>query len=314
MCQFKSGIILKDRVFIPDYDSHDQMLRELGIDDTLENAGTKFIRAELSPTDKDIFSDIEGWVLEVDQDTHPDWFVEEVDKKRMVEAVKEWAKNYILVGKNDFSVSDGKFYLKNCEKVTAHEDSTVKAYGNSEVEAYDNSTVTAYDNSKVEAYDNSEVEAYGNNTVKAYANSTVDAYCNSTVKAYANSKVEAYDNSTVAAYNNSTVKAYDNSEVETCGNSEVGAYNNSTVEAHDNSTVEAHDNSTVEAYSNSTVGAYDNSKVEAYDNSRVTINEFSTNKRENIDLKENATLKDCKTKTIHQSGDWKFVKVGEVNQ
>ena len=29
MCKFKSGLILKDRVFIPDYDSHVDMLEEL---------------------------------------------------------------------------------------------------------------------------------------------------------------------------------------------------------------------------------------------------------------------------------------------
>ena len=34
MCKLKSAIILKDRVFIPDYDSHDEMLKELGIKDT----------------------------------------------------------------------------------------------------------------------------------------------------------------------------------------------------------------------------------------------------------------------------------------
>ena len=31
MCQMKSGIILKDRVFIPDYDSHGKMLDELKV-------------------------------------------------------------------------------------------------------------------------------------------------------------------------------------------------------------------------------------------------------------------------------------------
>ena len=29
MCRMKSGIILKDRIFVPDYDSHTKMLDEL---------------------------------------------------------------------------------------------------------------------------------------------------------------------------------------------------------------------------------------------------------------------------------------------
>ena len=35
MCKLKSAIILKDRIFMPDYDSHSKMLEELGITDAL---------------------------------------------------------------------------------------------------------------------------------------------------------------------------------------------------------------------------------------------------------------------------------------
>jgi len=39
MCEIKSMIVLKNSVFCPlDYDSHTQMLEELGIEDTRENA------------------------------------------------------------------------------------------------------------------------------------------------------------------------------------------------------------------------------------------------------------------------------------
>ena len=33
MCKLKSAIILKDRIFVPEYDSHSEMLEELGIND-----------------------------------------------------------------------------------------------------------------------------------------------------------------------------------------------------------------------------------------------------------------------------------------
>lgn len=58
-----------------------------------------------------------------------------------------------------------------------------------------------------------------------------------------------------------------------------------------------------------------NSTVKACDNSTVTLPQSSYNKRENIIISENSTLKDCKTKTIYQSGDWKFVVVeGKSNE
>ena len=268
MCQLKSGIILKDRIYIGMGDSHTDMLKELGIEDSRGNAETLFVRAELIPPNGDVFADVETWCFNVDQDLLPDWFVEPYEKERMVKAIKGWADKYILIGRKNEEISGGTYFLKDCIGVTLN-NSTVEAWGNSTVKAYDNSTVKACGNSTVEAYDNSTVKACGNSTVEAYGNST-----------------------TVKAYGNSTVKAYDNSTVEACGNS----------------TVEACGNSTVKAYGNSTVKAYDNSTVKAWGNSTAIIPNRSSNKRDNIVLMQNSTLIDCKTKTIYQSGDWQFVK------
>ena len=205
MCKLKSGIILKDSVFVPDYNSHTDMLEELKIEDTRENAERLFVRAEFYPK-KDIFSDVNKWIYRVDQDILPEWYVEEADKDRFIKAVKEWHKKHVLVGVDGITLSeDDTYYIKDCKNVVVKNGSTVKAYGNSTVKAYGNSTVEAYGNSTVEAYDDSTVEAYGNST--------------------------------------------------------------------------------------------------------VVISLFSNNRKDNIKLSDNATLKDCKTKTIYQSGDWKFEKV-----
>ena len=149
MCKLKSAIILKDRVFIPDYDNHSNMLAALGIKDTKANAERLFVRAELSPKDGDVFSDIDTWVFNVDQDIRPDWFVEEYEKGRMVEAVKAWAKDRIHIGVNGLKInSDSNHYIKDCKNVVIN-------------------------NSIVEACDNSTVEAWGNSIVKAWGDSTV---------------------------------------------------------------------------------------------------------------------------------------------
>jgi len=259
---FKSGIILKDRVFVPDYDHHTDMLEELGIEDNWTNAETKFIRVELIPPNNDMFSPIETWKFNVDQDILPDWYVKEVDRDRMVSAVKGWAKEHIFIDKSDFTIGEGTYYLKNCKRVACHS-STVKAYDSSTVEAYDSSTVKAYDSSTVKAYDSSTVKA-----------------CHS---------------STVKAYDSSTVKAYDSS----------------TVEAYDSSTVEAWGSSTVEAWGSSTVEAWGSSTVEAWGSAIAFIPKGSMVKRESIVLMENSTLKDCNTKTLYQSGDWKLVIIDD---
>ena len=165
MCKLKSGLILKDRVFIPEYDSHSDMLEELKIKDTKANAERLFVRAELSPKDGDVFSPVDTWEFNVDQDIVPEWFVKEVDKERMVTAVKEWANTHIFVGVNNLKIESGKgYYLKDCKdvsvinaSVTAWGSSSVKAWGSSSVKAYDSSSVTAYDSPSVKAWSSSTI-------------------------------------------------------------------------------------------------------------------------------------------------------------
>ena len=124
------------------------MLEELKIEDTRANAERLFVRAELYPKDDDVFSDIDTWIFNVDQDIRPDWFVEEVDKARMITAVKEWAKTHIYIGVDNLKIESGKgYYIKDCKDVVMF-NSTVTAWGNSTVTAYNNSTVTKTENSE----------------------------------------------------------------------------------------------------------------------------------------------------------------------
>ena len=115
MCRFKSGIILKDRVFIPDYDSHTKMLEELKIADTEDNAKRLFVRAELMPPDNDVFTPVSSWKYHVDQDILPDWYVAEVDEMRMREAVTEWAKEHIHIGEKIERIDSGTHWIKDCK-------------------------------------------------------------------------------------------------------------------------------------------------------------------------------------------------------
>ena len=199
MCRFKSGIILKDRVFIPDYDSHQQMLDELGIEDNRQNAERLFIRAELVPMNGDVFSDINNWEFVVDQDILPDWYVKNYDKQRMVKAVKEWAKSRIHIGVDNLEISNGEnHYIKDCKNVIICDNATVEdIFGNATVRyIYGNATVKCI---------------YGNATVRyIYGNATVERICgNATVKRICdNATVEDIDgNATVEdIYDNATVR------------------------------------------------------------------------------------------------------------
>ena len=113
MCMFKSMLLLKDKVFCPNYDSHEDMMNETGMEHgpMREN----FVRVEITPPDDDLTVPIDKWEYKVDQDYLPEWYVEEVDKPRCFDALKAWAVKHILVGQDVPEVKQGEFVvLVNC--------------------------------------------------------------------------------------------------------------------------------------------------------------------------------------------------------
>ena len=113
MCMFKSMLLLKDKVFCPNYDSHEDMINETGMEHgpMREN----FVRVEITPPDGDLTVPIDKWEYKVDQDYLPEWYVEEVDKPRCFDALKAWAVKHILVGQDVPEVKQGEFVvLVNC--------------------------------------------------------------------------------------------------------------------------------------------------------------------------------------------------------
>ncbi len=275
MCKLKSAIILKDRIFMPDYDSHSKMLEELKITDDYFNASNVFVRAELVPENGNVFSDINDWKLEVGQDITPEWFDEKDCAERMRKTVKEWAKTHIFVGLNELKISHGEnIFIKDCKNVDIYDNATVKYIcGDATVE-------NIYGDATVESIcDNATVENIcGNTTVKYICGNTTVKYI------YGNATVENI-------YGKATVKSiYDNATVE-------NVYGNATVNyIYDNATVEnVCDNATVDnIHGNATVIS---SPYTKWNNSTSMV------------IDDNATFKDCYSKMIYQAGGWEFVKV-----
>lgn len=252
MCQLKSCLVLKDRVFCPDYNSHQQMLKKLGIEDSYLHASKTFVRVELTPPNnntKSLREPLNRWTLRVDQDIVPEWWNEKADRQRIEEAIETWRREHVFT-EGEHIVRTGEVYAFGNAIVRAHGYTKIYAFGKTTVKVYDNATVKACDSATVEAFGNIKVEAFGNATVKAYDRVKVIAYGSATVEAYGTTMAEAYDNATVKAYDIATVKAY-------CG---------AKVEIYDNVMAEAYDNAKVSAYNNTRVHAWNRAAVKAYDN------------------------------------------------
>ena len=278
---------MKNRVVVPEYDSHTEMLEELGIKDDYLGASKTFVRVELSPADGDVFSDIDTWKLTVDQDITPEWYDEDTYKPQVVEAVKEWAKDHIHVGIDNLKISAGKnHYIKDCKDVRIYGSATVKYIcGSATVEYICGSATVEY------ICDSATVEyIYGSATVEYI-------YGSATVK-------YIYDSATVKnIYGSATVKNI-------CGFATVeNICDSATVEnICDSATVENICGSATVKY------IYGSATVKNAKGTSVIIgSQYGWNKKETLVLAESATFKDCKTKTIYQSGNWELVNVSEQN-
>ena len=209
MCQLKSCLVLKDRVYCPDYDHHQDMLDKLGIKDDYLGASKTFVRVELLPPGgvKSLMEPLDRWTLKVDQDVTPEWWDAEADRPRVEEAVEAWRREHVFT-EGEHIVKAGEVYAFGSATVEAWGNAIVTAHDSATVKAYGSATVTAWDSARVTAWENATVIAGGSATVEAWDSATVKAYGRATVTAWDSVMVTAYDNTTVKAYNGATVKAY----------------------------------------------------------------------------------------------------------
>ena len=206
MCQLKSCLVLKDRVYCPDYDSHQNMLKKLGIKDNYLHASKTFVRVELTPPDgmRSLMEPLDRWTLKVDQDVTPEWWDEKAYRQRVEEAVEAWRREHVFAD-GEHEVTDGVYYALGSATVTACGSATVIAFGSATVEACDSATVKAYGSATVKACGSATVEACDSATVKACGSATVKAYGSATVEACDSATVTAWDSTTVKAWGRSTV-------------------------------------------------------------------------------------------------------------
>ena len=198
MCMFKSGILLRDRAYVPDHDSHDQMLKELGIQDDYIGAAEKFIRFELSPEDGNLLTDVSTWTMKVDQDIIPAWF--DADREKydgiIVDAVREWAEKHILrEGKHE--KKEGIYYLFN--------DAEITLLGNAQATLWDNAQATLWGNAQATLRHNAQATLWGNAQATMRHNAQATLWDNASI---GNCKI--YDNA--IAINHKDSKVYVNKE------------------------------------------------------------------------------------------------------
>ena len=147
MCQFKSGIILKNKCVIAqgDNDSHSALLDELGIKDDYIGMTKTFVRAELVPQNDEWgvnpAEEPSKWTFIVDQDEVPEWFDKEKYEAEFREYVCDWWKAHVLVDQKVDELSSGYYRLKRCEVKKLLNEVKIWCDSSTVQEMYDSSTV-----------------------------------------------------------------------------------------------------------------------------------------------------------------------------
>lgn len=238
MCQLKSCLVLKNRVFCPAYDSHQDMLKELGIEDNEVNAMKTFVRVELTPPeatsnyfDDKYFTSLQAplpeWKLVVDQDITPDWWEPSIYRRAIEEEVQKWLNKYVLINQEEktivgngykdryylynckyISLIDTNSIMKNCSAIWCDGGNTIIAFDSKlssgknlddQYDIYGCSTLLTHNETPVWAYNGSRVYSYVGN-ICLRDNATCEAHGQTNVVALGKSSVEAYDNAIVRAY------------------------------------------------------------------------------------------------------------------
>lgn len=110
MCNFKSGVILKNKVILTPEgnESHSDLLESLGIEDDYMNETKTFVRAELIPQNGDKMSDVKEWRYKVDQNIFPDWY--EKDPERYEQEFRDAIEKYMEEWKKQFKLICGYYW------------------------------------------------------------------------------------------------------------------------------------------------------------------------------------------------------------
>ena len=329
MCKLKSAIILKDRIFVPDYDSHSQMLEELGIKDNYLGASKKFVRAELSPKDNDVFSDIDTWYFNVDQDIVPEWFSADEYKPKMVEAVKAWAKDHIHIGIDGLKISEGaNHYIKDCKDVVICDSASIsKVCGSARISKVCGSASIFYvcDSASIsEVYDSASISNVCDSASisRVYGSASISYVCDSASIFYvcdSASISKVYGSASISkVYGSASISyVYDSASIsKVCGSASISYvcdFVSISYVCDSASISKVCDSASISRVcdSASISNVCDSASISYVCGSAIVASSpYSMwRKASSLIVCENATFKGSYSKVIYQSGDFKVVSV-----
>lgn len=238
MCRLKSCVVLKNRIFCPPYDSHQDMLEELHIEDNEVNAAKTFVRVELRPpVNTDMFiteewftslsKPLSDWKLVVDQDILPDWWEPAIYRLAIEKEVQKWLDKYVLIEQQGRIIQGNglteRYHFYKCKDITLT-NVCANLMNCKQIRCDSGNRIVACNSELISgAASDIQYNLYGNSSLMCHSESPVWAYDNSTVFSHVGN-IYLKDNARCIAEGDTSVIAFGNSTVKASGNSIVRAF------------------------------------------------------------------------------------------
>ncbi len=186
MCQFKSGIVIKDEqskggfklLMSPWTESHSELCTIFNLNDTAK-AKLYFARVEYSPPSMETAHLIEGYKLKIDEERTPHWFDAEM-KEAVTEKMKQYVTNMIVTGDVQLLIG-GQFIIGPGAKVKCAKAMVINAICGGTVSEIWGGTVSAIRGGTVSEIYGGTVSEIRGGTVSAIRGGTVSAIRGGTV-------------------------------------------------------------------------------------------------------------------------------------
>jgi hypothetical protein len=87
VCNFASLVLTKNEAFMGPTDSHTDIIELHRLKEIIRKE-VQIVKFEITPPDKNLSSPLDQWIIVVDQDLLPPWFVAKVDSERALNAFR----------------------------------------------------------------------------------------------------------------------------------------------------------------------------------------------------------------------------------
>jgi hypothetical protein len=236
MCQVKSAIVLKDRIYMPlDENSHNKMLEDLKIKDNSRTPN--FVRIEYVPKDGDVFNHKpENWQLNVDQDYLPDWFVKEETEEQMKKKIHEWFNARFIIDQEVEKIESGLWYMKGGTiqsvrggTIQSVRGGTIQSVRGGTIQSVRGGTIQYVEGGTIQYVEGGTIQSVEGGTIQYVEGGTIQSVRGGTIQSVWGGTIQYVEGGTIQYVEGGTIQSVRGGTIEKIQNNGIVIYANKEI-------------------------------------------------------------------------------------